>query len=186
MLVEQRRIYSQSEFETISNLPENADKILELVDGEINEKVASNPYCSAVASKINFFFMSYINQNNIGYVTGEAGGYRISPKDTFAPDVAYISKLRQPNLPYHGFNPIPPDLAVEVVSPSDSYVEVAKKVRTYLRYGTHLVWVVEPETQTVTIYALDGSQTTLDIDGELDGGEVLPGFKLPVRSIFPA
>lgn len=180
------KTYTQTEFEAIAHLPENADKILELIDGEIIEKMASNPYCSAVASKINFFFMLHLNQHDLGYVTGEAGGYRISPQDTFAPDVAFISKIRQPTLPYPGFNPIPPDLAVEVVSPSDSYVEVARKVRNYLRYGTRLVWVVEPETQTVTVHALDGSQTTLNIDGVLDGGEVLPGFRLPIRNIFPA
>lgn len=185
MLVE-HKTYTQTEFEAIVGLPENAGKILELVNGAIVEKMASNPYCSAIASKINFNFMTYLNQHDIGYVTGEAGGYIISPKDTFAPDVAFISKARQSSLPYHGFNPIPPDLAVEVVSPTDSYVDIARKVRTYLRYGTRLVWVVEPETQTVTVHSSDGSQTTLDIDGTLDGGDVLPGFTLPIRSIFPA
>lgn len=184
MLVE-HKTYTQTEFATIANLPENANKILELIDGEIVEKMASNPLSSRISVRISRHMDIFAEDNDLGYVTGEAGGYIISPKDMFAPDVAFISKARQAQLPYHGFNPIPPDLAVEVVSPSDSYVDIAKKVRTYLRYGTRLVRVVEPETQTVTVHAADGSVTVVDIDGVLDGGEVLPGFKLPVRSIFP-
>jgi Uma2 family endonuclease len=184
MLVE-HKTYTQAEFAAISNLPENTHKILELIDGEIVEKMASNPYSSRISVRISRHMDIFTEEHDLGYVTGEAGGYIISPKDTFAPDVAFISKTRQAQLPYNGFNPIPPDLAVEVVSPGDSYVEIAKKIRPYLRYGTCLIWVVESETRTVTVHAADGSVTVVDIDGELDGGEVLPGFKLPVRSIFP-
>ena len=178
-----KKTYTMAEFEAIDRLPENADKILELIDGEIVEKMASNPYSSLIASRINRHMGAFAEDNNLGYVTGEAGGYHISEKNMFAPDVAFISKERQPELPYEGFNPIPPDLAVEVVSPTDSYKDVAKKVRTYLQNGTRIVWVFEPETETVTVHTSDG-QYTVDIDGELDGGNVLPGFKLPLKKIF--
>lgn len=183
MLVE-RQQYTGDEFEAIVNLPENADKILELIDGEIIEKMASNPYSSAVSSQIIILLGSFVKQHDLGHVTGEAGGYRISEHNDFAPDVAFISKARQPSLPRRGFNPIPPDLAVEVISPSDSFSDVFKKVQTYLRYGTRLVWVVDPEEQIVIVY-MPAISFTVGIDGELDGGEALPGFKLRVRDIFP-
>jgi Uma2 family endonuclease len=182
MLIE-KQTYTFAEFEAIDRLPQNADKILELIDGEIIEKMASNPYSSAISARIIRHMGGFVEDNDLGYVTGEAGGYHISDKNMFAPDVAFISKQRQPELPREGFNPIPPDLAVEVVSPTDSYKDVAKKVRTYLKNGTRMVWVFEPETETVTVHTPDG-QYTLDIDGTLDGGDVLPGFKLPLRSIF--
>jgi len=183
MMLIEKQTYTMAEFEAIDRLPQNADKILELIDGEIVEKMASNPYSSLLASKINFYFMAHVMEHDLGYVTGEAGGYHISDKNMFAPDVAFISKERQPELPREGFNPIAPDLAVEVVSPTDSYKDVAKKVRTYLQNGTRMVWVFEPETETVTVHTPDG-QYTLDIDGTLDGGDVLPGFKLPLKKIF--
>lgn len=182
MLIE-KQTYTLTEFEAIDSLPQNADKILELINGEIVEKMPSNPYVSLIASKINFYFMGYVLEHDLGYVTGEAGGYHVSDRDMFAPDVAFISKERQPEFPETGYNPVPPDLAVEVVSPSDSYKDVAKKVRTYLQNDTRMVLVFEPETETVTVHTSDG-QYTLDINGTFDGGDVLPGFKLPLNKIF--
>jgi Uma2 family endonuclease len=97
--------------------------------------------------------------------------------------VAFISRARQPQLPREGFNPIPPDLAVEVISPSDSYSDVSRKVQRYLRHGTALVWVVDPETQTVMVHT-PTSAKPFGLEDTLDGGDVLPGFKLAVRDIF--
>lgn len=116
-------------------------------------------------------------------MTGADGGYYISDEDYFVPDVAYISKERQPELPRKGFNPIPPDLAVEVVSPTDSYSEVARKVAVYLRGGTRLVWGGDPETPSVAVHTTAGTQT-FGLNDTLDGGEALPGFALPIKDIF--
>jgi len=182
MLIE-KQTYTLAEFEAIDNLPQNAEKILELVDGEIVEKMPSNPRSSRVSVKVSRYLDIFVEENDLGYVTGEAGGYHISDRNMFAPDVAFISKERQPELPEKGYNPIPPDLAVEVISPTDSYADVAKKIRTYLQNGTRMVWVFEPETETVTVHTPDG-QYTLDIEGTLDGGDVLPGFKLPIKKVF--
>jgi Uma2 family endonuclease len=182
MLIE-KQTYTLAEFEAIDRLPQNADKVLELIDGEIVEKTAAPPFYSATASRISRYLLGFIDEYHLGYVTGEAGGYHVSDRNMFAPDVAFISKERQPDLPREGFNPIAPDLAVEVVSPTDSYKDVAKKVRTYLQNGTRMVWVFEPETETVTVHTPDG-QYVVDIDGTLDGGDVLPGFKLPLKKVF--
>lgn len=77
-----------------------------------------------------------------------------------------------------------PDIAVEVVSPSDRMADVNAKVAEYLAAGTSLVWVVEPGRKTVTAYNADRSARLLIEGDELDGGDVLPGFKLPLSEIF--
>jgi Uma2 family endonuclease len=80
--------------------------------------------------------------------------------------------------------PVAPDLAVEVVSPSDRDARVTQNAITYLDAGTRLVWVVEPDSQTVTVYTPDLTARILRAEDTLDGGDVLPGFTLKVAEIF--
>jgi Uma2 family endonuclease len=103
-----------------------------------------------------------------------------------APDVAYISAVRQPELAKEGYNPNPPELVVEVEFPVtlESGRKLARKVANYLAAGT-LLWVVYPETKTVEVYAPGQPMRLLRLDGVLDGGDVLPGFTLAVKEIFP-
>lgn len=182
-MVVQKKTYTLAEFEAISELPENRDRILELIEGEIVEKMPTNPYCSVIAVRVVQYMGIFVDEHDLGYVTGADGGYNISDENSFAPDVAFISKTRQPELPRRGYNPIPPDLAVEVISPSDSYTDVSKKVATYLRNGTQMVWVFDPGTELVAVHTSDGAKT-LGKDDVLEGGDVLPGFRLPVSKIF--
>ncbi len=177
-------VYTAEQFEKIANLPENAEKILELIAGEMYE-VPSHPRSSNVGSRFSYFIQDYLMERDIGYVTGEAGGYIISEEDRFAPDVAFISRERQPELPEQGYNPIAPDLAVEVVSPSDDMARLMYKKDRYLANGTRLVWIVYLKRREVEVYAPGQPMRIVGIDGILDGGDVLPGFKLPLRSIFP-
>ena len=108
----------------------------------------------------------------------------MSDDSVFVPDAAYISKQRLPEIPDQEV-PIPPDLAVEVKSPSDSKRKMRQKAEKYLAFGTRLVWLVFPHEQLVEIYTPDQDVLTIGIDGVLDGADVLPGFSLPVRDIFP-
>ncbi|NWG17273.1 MAG: Uma2 family endonuclease, partial [Chloroflexi bacterium] len=78
------------------------------------------------------------------------------------------------------------DLAVEVKSPTDSKRELRQKAEAYLRFGTKIVWLVFPDEQRVEVYVPDDDVREFDMNGTLDGGEVLPGFALPVSQIFPA
>jgi Uma2 family endonuclease len=124
--------------------------------------------------------------NPIGYVTGADGSYILSATNRPIPDVGYISKGRLPELPLRE-DPIPPDLAVEVVSPTDDLREVQKKALRYLHYGVQLVWLVYPEDQTVDVY--QPSDPSVEVQtyrmGEaLCGAGVLPGFSLPLADIF--
>jgi len=108
------------------------------------------------------------------------------PRTVRKTDVAFIRSGRFPNeqLP-EGYSRIPPDLAVEVVSPNDLWYEVTEKVQAYLKVGVRLVWVVDPPTRMVYIYRPDGSIALVREDGELSGEDVVPGFGCPVAAIFP-
>lgn len=183
-MVVQRQYLTLEEFDRILALPENADKLFEYIDGEIVE-VPSNPYSSYLGSRILRRLAAFVEEHNLGYTTGEAGGYIVSG-EKYAPDVAYISKFKQPKLAREGYNPNPPDLAVEVDFPSTylSQKNLRTKVVNYLAAGT-IVWLVLPETREVEVYIPNKPKRTVGIDGVLDGGDVLPGFTLPVKDIFP-
>lgn len=172
------------EFDIFVHLPENIDRLFEFVGGEIVE-VPSNPYASKIGYNIGFPVKLFLREGSIeGHVTGEAGGYMVSG-ERYAPDVAFISKIRQFELAREGYNPNPPDFAVEIDFPStyQSQKVLRRKIANYLAAGT-LLWVVYPESRTVEVYAPGKPVQIFDIDGVLDGNDVLPGFKLAVKDIF--
>lgn len=175
------RPYTVAEFEEFVALPENEDRLFEYIGREIVE-VPSNPYSSKIGMRFGRHVGNFVDERDLGHVTGEAGGYWVSG-ERYAPDVAYISKKRQSELVQEGYNPIAPDLAIEVFSPSDSEKKLRIKLANYLAAGT-VVWVAYPETREVEVYIPGQPYQVVGIDGTLDGGTVLPGFKLAVRDIF--
>lgn len=178
------RQYTVEEFDQFVDLPENADKLFEYIGGEIVE-VPSNPFASKVAGVIFGELYIFLKGKDWGHLTGEAGGYQVSG-ERYAPDVAFISKTRQPQLATEGYNPNPPDLAVEVDFPSTykTQEELRIKVTNYLAAGT-VVWIVRPEIKVVEIHRPGQPFQRVSLEGTLDGGDVLPGFALPVKEIFP-
>jgi Uma2 family endonuclease len=101
------------------------------------------------------------------------------------PDVALVRAERLP--PPHeriGAMPVIPDLAVEIVSPSDRITKVRDKIRRYLEAGVPLIWLIEPRRRQVTVYRPGQPEHVLGMADELDGGEVLPGFRLAVAELF--
>src|SRR5579859_5077597 len=127
---------SVEEFEKIAALPENADKRLEFLGEEIVE-VVSNSDASEIAARILIRIGSHVEAHDLGRVTGANGGYKVSGEDYIA-NVGFISKARQPKRPHVAWNPQAPDLAVEVVSPTDSIRQIAIKVANYLNDGALL------------------------------------------------
>src|SRR5258708_7808688 len=109
-------------FDKIAGLPENADKRLEFIGGAIIEVVTNN-YASEIAATILAEIKIYAKTHNLGRVTGADGGYRVSG-ERYIPDVAFISKMKQPESSHEAYNPNPPDLAVEVISPTDSTKDI--------------------------------------------------------------
>jgi Uma2 family endonuclease len=106
------------------------------------------------------------------------------PDTVRGPDVAFWSKERLPVIP-DSYLDVPPDLAVEVVSPGDHYSRVQNKVRQYLRCGVRMVWVVDPEDRSVTVYRSQKEGKILGENDILTGEDVLPGFSCRVADLLP-
>jgi Uma2 family endonuclease len=186
MAVPVKHITTQAEFEAFTARPENAERRFELVNEEIIE-VPSNPYASEIAALVVFFIRLFLVQNKReGHVTGADGGYIVSG-EIYAPDVAYISYERQSELAQKGYNPNPPELAVEVISdPGNSQEQtiLRRKVANYLLAGT-MVWIIDPLAETIEVYQIGQQPQFYTMGDNLVGGDVLPGFSLAVKDIFP-
>lgn len=174
--------YTVEDFDEFVNLPENADRAFEWIAGKVVE-VVSNNYASQLGATFVFFIKLHLRDYQIGgFVTGADGGYIVSG-ERYIPDAAFVSKARQPEPSHEAYNPIAPDLAIEVLSPSNDPFDMRVKVVNYLRAGT-VVWVADPENKRVEVYVPDEPPNVLGIGATLDGGAVLPGFTLAVKEIF--
>lgn len=181
----QRQVTTVQEFDDYIQRDDLGDQLFEFIGGEIVE-VPSNPFASEIAQIIGFFIRLFLRENRIaGHVTTADGGFMVS-KERYAPDVAYISHARQPELARTGYNPNPPELAVEVISDETNVKEqrdLRLKISNYLAAGT-IVWVVHPLSQLVEIHRPGQPVAIIGVDDTLDGGAVLPGFSLAVSEIF--
>jgi Uma2 family endonuclease len=162
-------------------------KSYELVGGELVERPIGNQ-AVYVAGNIFFLLASFIRPRKLGLLFPAEAGYRCFRESTDhvrKPDISFIRAGRLPgNQPSPGYDTIPPDLVVEVLSPRDIATELDQKVEEYLRAGVRLVWVVNPDTRTVRIHRPDGSITGLHETDELSGEDVLPGFTCSVAALF--
>jgi Uma2 family endonuclease len=129
---------------------------------------------------------AYADVHDLGVVTGEGGMIRMPDNLVRIPDVSFIGWDQFPDreLPEEGAPEIVPDLAVEVLSKGNTAAEMARKLREYFVVGATLVWFVEPRAKTVTVYSSPTKLKILSASDVLDGGKVLPGFKLPVAKLF--
>jgi Uma2 family endonuclease len=170
------------EFDVFAVLPENRDRLFELIGGKVVE-VASNHKSSNIAARIIGALDAYLLEHDIGYLTGADGGYRVMG-DRYIPDVAFISyeKRAEPN-DSEGYCPHPPDLAIEVMSPGNDEDDMTIKIANYMAAGA-IVWRVRPEDETVAVFMAGQAVKLLQIEDELDGGTVLPGFKVTLKRIF--
>jgi Uma2 family endonuclease len=177
-----QKLMTAEEFLTFVAMPENTERRLELVGGEAVE-VVSNNFSSMIAATLLFCIKLHLRDNDLkGYVTGADGGYIVSG-ERYIPDVAYVSQEKQPHPSHEAWNPNPPDLAVEVLSPTDSEDKLRIKVGNYLAAETQ-VWVVKPEQKAVEVYIPGQPVQILGGADTLVGGNTLPGLKLPVKAIF--
>jgi Uma2 family endonuclease len=163
----------------------------ELVDGQLVERDVSTE-SSAVAARIARLIGNVVDERGLGIVAGAGCGYQCfgdvldDGNRIRKPDVSFISAGRLTQEQYQaGHTPIAPDLAVEVVSPNDIAADLDTKVEEYLSAGVRLVWVVYPQTKTVSIYGEQGFHTRLREQDELTAGDVIPDFKCLVAEVFP-
>jgi Uma2 family endonuclease len=159
--------------------------LCELVEGVLVEKGMS--YLAAILEvAISTALAIYNKSHRLGVITSASGEHQLRPKLVRLPDVGYAFWHRFPEGRVTD-DPAPliaPDLAVEVLSPSNTRREMDRKRREYFEAGTQLVWIVDPEKRTVEVYTSLDKVTVLSETDTLDGGPLLPGFSLPLKSLF--
>lgn len=159
----------------------------ELVDGELRLMTPAGGRHGAINMILGGLLFEHVRAHRLGLLFSEATGFRIrrDPDTVRCPDVAFLSRAR---IPAGGIGPGlvegPPDLAVEVLSPGDTVLEVEQKVEDYLTVGVRAVWVVNPDLQRVTVHRADAAPHIFRAEETLEGGEALPGFTCPVRELF--
>ena len=160
----------------------------ELVRGELRKVVPAGADHGQRTSRLDRYLGLIVDEHNLGETfVGDTGFILATDPDTVrAPDLAFVRKERLPpgELPL-GYLRLAPDLAVEVVSPSETAEDVQEKVDDYLRAGTRQVWTVFRKTRSVVIHFANGSTSVLREGDNLDGGDLIPGFSLPVARLFP-
>ena len=135
-----------------------------------------------IGSNIVILLGSHIRQHKLGKIYTAETTFRIGESGR-KPDVAFVSKARIPENERQA-SPVPPDLAIEVVSPTDKVYDVLEKVLEYLDAGTQMVWVIEPVFKTVTVYRSQSDIKIFTLNDILTGEEVVEGFQCAVAEIF--
>jgi Uma2 family endonuclease len=167
--------------------------ICELIDGALVRKHVGAAgewdtafFESRLAMILGVFIEIYLQKRKLGIVVGEGAYLRVYRGQVRAPDLSYISWTTMPGgeVPDDPVAPFAPDLAVEVITKSNTKAEMDRKLRDYFKGGCKLVWYVYPKTRTVHVYTDLGKPVVLTEDDKLDGGKVLPGFSLSIRKWF--
>ena len=159
--------------------------LCELVDGVLVEKVMGHVE-SRLAARLIHILCGYLDDHDLGIVAGADGPHRVLPDQVRFPDVAFIA---YGNIPADADanTAVPnwiPSLAVEVISESNTKAEMARKLRDYFDAGVKLVWYVDPPTRTVRVYRSPENFVMKGESDELDGEDVLPGFRVSIRDWF--
>jgi Uma2 family endonuclease len=171
------------------NLPDDGH-MYELVEGQLVRMLPSGGGASSLALRLGARIEAFVEQHNLGAVTGADGEFDLGHGTALAPDVAFVraERVPPPTSPiYEKAWPLAPDLAVEVASPIQSRPAMARKAQRYLNAGTRLVWVVWPKRKQVDVWRPGDIKpsATLSVGDVLDGLDVLPGFTYPVERLFP-
>jgi Uma2 family endonuclease len=159
----------------------------EILEGELIVLPPPKSGHSEVARRMSRALQAVLEDRRLGRVYMEAG-YRLSvdPATWVQPDVSFLREERARATPDDGYFSGSPDLAVEVISPSESAEDVERKVALLLAHGSEAVWVCYPRTRTVRVSFKDGSSKVLGVDDALTLADLLPGWALPIRSLFEA
>ncbi len=174
-----------TEADVLAALEAPRKRICELIDGVLVEKAMGYAE-SMLASYLIVLLDGYVRPRNLGLVTAPDGTIRLWAGRVRIPDVAFFSWDRMPERrrPQEPIPTLAPDLAVEVLSPSNTTQEMRHKRDDYFAAGVRLVWEVDPHARTCCVYTAPTLVATLAEADTLDGGDVLPGFRLPLRDLF--
>ena len=171
----------------VIRLHDRHDRLFELVDGTLVEK-AMGWQESELMVIIATLLRNFVADKGLGKVFGSDGMFRLRSEQIRIPDVAFISKQRFAGRTLHrgAFWELGCDLAVEIISPSNTRREMERKLADYFAAGVAVVWLVYPQQREVVVYSAPTQSTTLQGEDTIDGGDLLPGFSISVAQIFAA
>jgi Uma2 family endonuclease len=177
------QLLTVEEFEA---LPEELYRT-ELVRGKVVREPPANFGHGAIAAQVGAMLHAHVRKHNLGVVVGAETGFVLAPLPSTvrAPDVAFVSHERLPKEIGKGFARFVPDLAVEVVSPSNSAREIAEKTFDYLDAGTRMVWIIDPRTRTLTVYRSSSDIRVFRETEAADVSDVVPSLTILVAELFP-
>ena len=180
------RLYTVDDVWRLARAPENDARKICLIDGELVITMSPGRLHGRLALRIGRYLADFADLHDLGEAAVEVGFHSPDDRQTLLfPDVAFEGKARAEKPVGAGYVPFMPDLAVEIISPA----QARRKASVYLRHGTSMVWLVHPAEKTAEVWApgSDGApqSETVDTEGNLSGGAVLPGFALPLDRLFP-
>ena len=174
-----RTLITEAEFE---RLPDDGN-LHELDEGEVIVMPPPITRHGFVQMRAGRLLGNFVEDRALGMVVSECG-FRLRPDTVRAPDVAFVREERRSLVNWKGYSDFAPDLAVEILSPSDEARQLNRKIRQYLEAGTHTVWVLDADSQSVSVYERTGSFRMLGAREIIDAPELLPGFSIQVQSLF--
>ena len=188
-MILEKQLYTIDDVWEMAQDPDNDHVFIELVDGELLIMTRPGRRHGLLVTNLSGYIWQYLQYNDIGELTSETGFHPASNHYTLlGPDIAFIRYERLPQPPSNKFIPTMPDLAVEIVSPSETLSGARRKAEVYLTNGTTIVWLVQPDKRGVEVCRLiDGRQLQIEFvgnDGTLTGEDILPGFELKVKQLF--
>ncbi|HVU10972.1 MAG TPA: Uma2 family endonuclease [Phototrophicaceae bacterium] len=182
-MVVQKKLYTTAEFEAFIAQPENQDRLFELINGEIFEKMPTEKH-GMIQAELAHLLISFSRPNKLGRVTTEVRHQAQGDEhNDLLPDVAFTSRERILPPVDEGAVPQMPDLAIEIQSPDDSLKKLLAKADQYLLHGSRMVLLILPQKRLIEVITADDVEI-LNENDTFDGGDVLPGFTLAVKDIF--
>ena len=171
--------------EDVVYFDDHKDQLCELIDGTLVRKPMGF-YESYLGVQITILIGQFVAERNLGVVAGADGMMQLFPDEVRIPDVSFIThaRLAKSGFPEDAAPHMAPDLAVEVISRSNTREEMDRKLKEYFEAGTRAVWYVYPKTRKIVAYSSPESFTELSENDMLDGGQVLPGFTLELKTLF--
>ena len=167
---------------TLEEFLENDLDGYEYIKGELVRMPPTSMEHGEISSNVILHLSLHVFEHQLGRLYTAGTTFHLGDR-VVKPDVAFVLMERLPENRCKG-SPIPPDLAIEVVSPSDKHYDVTEKALAYLKAGTRLVWVIEPVAKTVMIYRSETDFTVLNCEDTLTGEDVVEGFTCPVAQLF--
>jgi Uma2 family endonuclease len=162
----------------------NPEKEYEIVAGQPEEKKMGGARHGGIGARLLIRLGSYVEAQRLGGVYGPDTSFQIGSNERL-PDIAFVAADRIPPAGEpEGMWPFAPDLAVEILSPTDLYERVSGKIREYFAAGVRQVWLISPEYKTVTIYQSPTQVRMLTEEDELVSDEIVPGFRCRLRELF--